>query len=43
MENDDLIFAKQMAQSIIQDDFVRDVNLFKNISAVLKKPMMTPK
>jgi hypothetical protein len=37
MEDDDLIFAKQMAQSIIQDGFVRDVNLFNNISAILKK------
>jgi hypothetical protein len=42
MENGNLILAKKMAQSIIKDGFVRDMDLFNDISVVLKQSIDDP-
>ena len=37
MGNGNLILAKKMAQSIIKDGMIRDMDLFNDISGVLKQ------
>ena len=42
MESGNLILAKKMAQSIVKDGFVRDMDLFNDISRVLKQASDDP-